>query len=1033
MTAVASAGECLSEDIVTRFLERRLSIAERDSVVKHADRCEGCRRLLSELAWSITERAQMSEQVTEPQVQRPRSGRDRRTVGRFVVIDLLGAGGMGVVYHAYDPELDRKIALKLLHPDDDLDPNISRARIVREAQAMAKLQHEHVVTVYDVGTVGGNVFIAMELVDGSTLRQWLTTTRSWREIVEVFVRAGRGLEAAHAVELVHRDFKPDNVLVGRNGRVKVMDFGLAASVDANHRRSYETMERVAGTPAYMAPEQFAGGAVDARSDQFSFCVALHEALYGARPFEGTSISELAAAVASGSIRPFDDARVPRWLRRIVSRGLATDPTDRHPSMASLLDELAAGLHRRRRAIVAGAALALLAGGSVVSAVALGGEPAGPTCDGAPARIATVWGVEQQAAIRAAFVATRTPFAEDAWQGVERALAAYTASWSSAHAHACEATNVKREESPQVLDLRMACLDDRLAELDSLVAIFRRADAAVVGKAVQASRSLSSIETCSGRASALSSIAPPADAVVAQQVQAVRLQLAQSRAAERAGRPAEAQTLAERARDAARPLAFKPILAQALYELGRAQERAGNPAAARASLEEAALVAETARDDTTRAAALLHLVGTIGISLGEKADVEPVKRAAQAIVERLGDDRELRGRLHFQLGRLLQRQQRSEEAIVELELALADLQVARGDDDPLGFDILSTMANAHATVGRHDKANEIYVRVLERRRVLFGKRHPSVGIVLTNMAVIRSMQGRLDEELALSLEALSILEPGLGANHPQVGTLVNNLSAVYTQRGDAEQALAYARRSLASTESRLGPTHLDVAFALFNLAEALLAVGDHAGALAAHERSLEIRIARLGADDPRTADGHMGLAKVLLDLDPKRAERESRRALALQRVASDPRGLGEALEVLANALVNQRRYREAVPVFEEAVTIKTELANDIALASRLTGLAHVRLQLGKPRDAIEPLERALAIQRREPGQPFPLATTLFALAKARVATGADPAGAVAFAEEAMQLYAKVPGPVSASRQREIKQWVIAHRVASRRRR
>ncbi|MBL4686819.1 MAG: serine/threonine protein kinase, partial [Nannocystaceae bacterium] len=240
-------------------------------------------------------------------------------LGRFRVLERLGKGGMGVVYSAYDPQLDRKIAVKLLRPDvqDGMGSEAATARLLREAQAMAKISDPNVIVVHEVGVLKGRVFLAMEFVDGGTLGSWMAKRPSWREVLEVFLKAGSGLVAAHRGGLVHRDFKPENVLMGTDGRVRVVDFGLARSLfdeeveEHNTRPIGEEPEldsfntpltrtgAIMGTPAYMSPEQHLGRPATARADQFSFCVAMWEALFGSRPFRGTSLAELTGNVLGG--------------------------------------------------------------------------------------------------------------------------------------------------------------------------------------------------------------------------------------------------------------------------------------------------------------------------------------------------------------------------------------------------------------------------------------------------------------------------------------------------------------------------------------------------------------------------------------------------------------------------------------------------------------------------------------------------------------------------------------------------------------
>jgi predicted negative regulator of RcsB-dependent stress response len=312
-------------------------------------------------------------------------------IGRFIVTGELGAGGMGVVYAAHDRELDRRVALKVLRAAAATDEE--RMRMLREGQAMARVTHPNVITVYEVGVEGSLVFLAQELLDAGTLGQWLERRHTQAEIVDKFVAAGRGLAAAHAAGLVHRDFKPDNVLLGKDGRVRVSDFGLARALEAgddataaatraNMARAQLELSRspmspltrtgaVLGTPMYMAPEQHNGERADERSDQFSFSVALYHALYGDWPFAGKTAVALADAVIEGRLQPPPrDAKVPAWLRKIVLRGLATRREDRYPSMDALLADLTRPPKRRLRTVLIAATVLVLVGGAVVGGYAL---------------------------------------------------------------------------------------------------------------------------------------------------------------------------------------------------------------------------------------------------------------------------------------------------------------------------------------------------------------------------------------------------------------------------------------------------------------------------------------------------------------------------------------------------------------------------------------------------------------------------------------------------------------------------------------
>lgn len=317
-------------------------------------------------------------------------------VGRYQVIGELGSGGMGRVYAAHDPELARKVAIKLMHPEGSRADGGSdgRARLLREAQAMARLSHPNVIAVHDVGTLGQQVFIAMEYVEGSTLARWLADReRSWREVVSMFIQAGRGLAAAHAAGIVHRDFKPDNVLVDKEGRARVFDFGLARPAQLRdiersaHATAQSTVDgeapasramlgaavteagKVLGTPEYMAPEQLTGGVGDEKADQYSFCVALYQGIYGESPFRGEDVPALLREMMQGTLgrQSRKSSHVPRWLHRTIAQGLSGAPAHRHPSMNALVDQLVRrgrAVRRRWMTLVSLMAIAVLLAGLV---------------------------------------------------------------------------------------------------------------------------------------------------------------------------------------------------------------------------------------------------------------------------------------------------------------------------------------------------------------------------------------------------------------------------------------------------------------------------------------------------------------------------------------------------------------------------------------------------------------------------------------------------------------------------------------------
>ena len=477
--------------------------------------------------------------LTESRMEPPAQISRGATIGRYVVVGYVGHGAMGDVYSAFDPDLNRKLAIKLLRVrrDKSVAGVDGRTRLLREAQAIAKLSHPNVVVVHDVGNFEDRVFIAMEFIEGGTLSYWLhQQSRSWREILTVFLAAGRGLQHAHEANLVHRDFKPDNVMVRVDGEVRVMDFGLvrytdlgedepkpearpastpvsaAAARQASMLESTVNLARppspnlpaavsaqqtkltqtgtMLGTPAYMAPEQFVGQTTDARSDQFSFCIALYECLFGVRPFDGATMAELTGNVLAGQVKPPPQrSAVPAGISRALRRGLSVSPADRYPSMTELLADLSRSAQPRKTILLATAA----AGFALLVALASGLQHSGsgPSLCAVPTqRFEGVWesagrNASRRSAIELGFrtrganagVTTSTGRSSSwGWADhrsrttfttISRGLDKYVADWSATYKDACEATNYRRAQSAQVLDLRMSCLNDRFNELRAL--------------------------------------------------------------------------------------------------------------------------------------------------------------------------------------------------------------------------------------------------------------------------------------------------------------------------------------------------------------------------------------------------------------------------------------------------------------------------------------------------------------------------------------------------------------------------------------
>jgi tetratricopeptide (TPR) repeat protein len=549
-------------------------------------------------------------------------------VGRFLPIRTLGVGGMGVVAEAYDPELDRRVALKLLR--GERAGGESQARLLREAQAMARLSHPNAVQVYDVGLVGSQVFIAMELVRGQTLDAWLAAgRRGWREVVRVFVEAGRGLAAAHAAGLVHRDFKPANVLLDGEGRVKVADFGLARAGAGPAEpgpgeggalaASLTATGVIMGTPVYMSPEQHRGEVAGPASDVFSFAVALFEALHRARPFAGDSVAELGENVRRGAIVAAPGSGVPGWLDAAVRRGLATRPEAR-PDIAALLQAIARDPAATRRRWLGGAALAC---GAAALGFTLQAGLAAEQCAGGPARVAEVWDDAAASRVRAALAGLPAEARAEAEPRVLAGLAAYASTWAATQRDAC-AAHRRGERSDRLYDAQTRCLEERRAALAEAVAVIAGGDAAALREATMVVATLPSPTACGDAAALAAEVPPPADPAAAAEVAGLRERLARAGVGSAGGRADAAIAEAAAVRRAGEALGYLPLVAEAWLVEGRAALRAMRWSDARTALGQAHVAAVAAGHDavaTEAKARELYLTGvqfgTLDAALGER--------------------------------------------------------------------------------------------------------------------------------------------------------------------------------------------------------------------------------------------------------------------------------------------------------------------------------------------------------------------------------------------------------------------------------
>jgi eukaryotic-like serine/threonine-protein kinase len=877
-------------------------------------------------------------------------------IGRYPILGRLGQGGMGTVFVAYDDRLDRKIAIKVMLSAAGGGSTRLRERMRREAQAMARLSHPNIVAVHEVGELGEEVFIAMEFVRGTTLDAWLSErARSWREVLEVFQGAGRGLAAAHEAGLVHRDFKPSNVMVGEDGLVKILDFGLArwsaedeastpAALDPERSGSLTRTGAVVGTPAFMAPEQLRSEPATARSDQFSFCVALHTALFGQRPFAGRNVRELVLAVSEGRlVEPPKDAAVPAWVRRAVLRGLAHDPDGRFPSMTALLEALAHDPGaRRRRVLGGGVALGLLVGGGMLAARLFEAEP----CPDGRQALGPAWDDGRRATV-GAVLRERSSHGAETWTRVEQALDGYADAWVAAHAQACRAHRAG-SSSGLLYDRRLACLMRSRSALDALVEVLEDADAGVVDKAVSAVAGLPALSRCEDAEALLAAVEPPAEAI-APEVAALRETLARARSIEDAGRVVESTALADEVLARAEALAYRPLVAEARLRRGSGELLAGKAVEADESLGRAAWEAIEAGHDAVAAEAAARRIYARGEQLGRPAEAE-------------------------------------------LELPWARALVERVDDDALTALVLHNAAVVQHRAGHLQPARALYREALATKQSFLPPEHPEIALTLANLGRVEQDLGDLGLAIDTLREAVRVTGIALGPRHPQRAIIATALGTALVERGAYGPARAELELADSIYRESLGEEALPRAHAL-----------GMAGVLAQRERrwddarrtfelALAIAEPQVGAQHPMLADIRFALAEVrAAQGELEVAETKARATVAdLESVLGNEHPyVGSGWLRLGRLLLSARAPARAVACIERALAVAQAAAtpDPASVAWARLWLAHARAAADEHPTAVPALEPWLgALAAAFPDDSPPLVEARAVLAEAHLAAG-----------------------------------------------
>jgi eukaryotic-like serine/threonine-protein kinase len=807
---------------------------------------------------------------------------ERARIGRYRVIHRLGEGGMGVVWEAIDPELERRVAIKVLRDTRSVAPGDARLR--REAQALAKLTHPNVVSVYDINAdAEGELYIVMQLVEGTTLAGALKTSPSRAQLLEWLVQAGRGLAAAHAVGIVHRDFKPANILVGSDGVVRVSDFGLARAshaVDTGDDGELKISRGMAGTPAYMAPEQFLGGPLTAATDQFAFCVTLWEALWGEHPFPGDSVTTIREAVLAGKHRELPPA--PRRLQKAIARGLAVSPGDRFASMEELLKVVAP---RRRTPLYAGlGAIVLLAGGLAVAHAASGSAD---PCSTAPLPADSVWSPQRADAIRAAFA--KAGIVDTAREPIA-ALDARTRAWRAARLDTCQATKVRDDQSAELMQQRYLCLDRSLGDERAAIDVLSGTiDRELASRARDVATSGRQPDDC-GR----DRIAAHAPTSTSPLVEALSREVAHLDALRQAGRYREVMTQADAISTRVDAVADPTLLESWYWTLGQTANFLGQTTRAQAALRKCAQAATTAGDDRQASRAWSSLAEVSSVA-GDLKGVDDLLAAASGAAARSGDP----------------------QSDIDVDEATGSVALDRGDVPASVAACKKALAKAERTFGRESQTT------VEALGCLFNAQHDS-----DPKAALVTGQRMLDLLIRMH-----------GPKNPTTLAGMMHVASVKEALGDHAGALPLWTTALAGETELFGAQSVPVMNLLHDRAVAETPQGTESTpeALASIQRAVAISDKVLAPHDPQRVAMVETLAYVQNALHQQDAATVTYdRVIEMYEQLDDPMGLARALYNSADNLQTNNHCDRAVPLFRRAAKVAKETGQKTLMEAACQG-------------------------------------------------------------------------------------------------
>ena len=874
---------------------------------------------------------------------------------------------MGEVYLADDPDLERDIAIKRILPElvNPGDSTGAYTRLLREAQAMAQVSHNNVVRVFDVEATDDELFIAMEYLGGGTLSTWLRSdTHSWHEILSMFCSVGCGLAAAHAAGLVHRDFKPSNVLIDHDKTPKVSDFGLARPIAVVHRDSHrpplwtpsgllgtqmtETGEAV-GTPAYMAPEQQLARPVDHRADQFSFCVAMFRALFGVDPFPGQSSAERLTLMRDRGPAPIPPPKsIPRRdferVHSALTKGLSAEPNDRWPSMEQLLSALRGPRirSRRRRAVVAGGALIALA--ISVSVLATRRSETGQLCTFGEREIASVWNHDRHAHLERAFTSLNPNNGGQAIAALAPQLDAYAHRWARTHRETCLATRQLGTQSHKDMERRIRCLGRLKVRLDAFVQLLSAPENMTIAQAPMQMQTMPSPNSC---AKPLHLPTPPPGLSPSRRKQLEHTIAALKPHVSSYG----AQHALPRAIDLlqqTRDTQYPPLIAEAALLVGQLYDYAAQYSKAEAHYHLAVTQADLGEHDIVKAQAYVELI-SISTEHGRFDEAKNWAQYARAAISRSGTAEHpiLTARLEGELAIVARDQGDAKRALHHAHLVIRILNdanmsetphmaTARGELGKIYYGVLRDYAKAYQ---EFEAAHQLYGATL-------GANHPEVGYAAAQMADTRELQpGGTDDALALSRKAIATLEHFFGPDHVHIADVYAGHASILERVGRTTEAVALMKRAVALDRKQYAEDHALLHVSLGFAGMLYARAGEHKLAVSTLEEAIAI------------------------------AEKQDK-----GRDEADVTGL---LFALSTERAREGRYEDALHLLHRAMKIidKYLSPNATERADTLTQIGVVLLKKGDPAAAVAQLEKAMEVRRAQNAAGEPVVRTMFALAQA----------------------------------------------------